>query len=312
MSKGKEHQRHHFVPQCYLNYFSHKGNNNNFYLHTYDKKSGKCFDLGVDKACQIKYFYKISEQSIIDRSQISPLSLEVDIFANEIEKKFSIILRELYSRKENIKNLIPQVFPLRQSEKKVIAHQIAIQYLRLPWQREWIVNFTKLNYPRVAEVYKQLYANIINSKDLLNSSLTFRFDETLIHAENLYLNDNLVNNIIDTISSQKWCFCYCPTNNICTSDNPIICLSDTSGKPARLGELNTITYFPIFPDLLLYIYQDKDKSNAMEDCIISEINDFAYKSFHVFLKLQSSRIFNLNNNFSDINNIYEQITNAKP
>ena len=41
MSKGEEHQKQHYVPQCYLNYFGYhkrKKNSKEFFLYAYDVK----------------------------------------------------------------------------------------------------------------------------------------------------------------------------------------------------------------------------------------------------------------------------------
>ena len=313
MSKGEEHQKQHYVPQCYLNYFGYhkrKKNSKEFFLYAYDVKRNIQKHTSVEDACQLPYFYKIPENFITDKAAVNTLSLEVDILAKEIESKYGILLKELFTRKEKCIAETASYFPIYDDEKAIFAKQIAIQYYRLPWQRERIVSFAHQFYDKTIEITKHLVAKVENNPSLSQQKLNLQFNDALIHAETLFLNDTSLDEISQHLCSMNWLFGYAPQKNICTSDNPIVIYNPMLGCPMTLNKKGIVVNFPLFPDLLLIISDYKEHS--FMNNLFMEISDFSHEAFHNFLSCQSTEIYNYNNDFEYIKNfIHGKNENAK-
>lgn len=302
MTNNKSHIKHHYVPQCYLKHFGQQKNNSKkgdeYFLYAYDLKRKRSMINSVEDVCYIRSFYSISDKSIIDPSRVNNLSIEIDLLANEIEYKFDILLNGLKERLGCYSNPKLKKFPFQGIERFLLAKQVVIQYLRMPRLRKLIVELYKRDYPKLIEIYQLLKAQI--TPDALNVKFNISYDEALIHAEGLFLNEELIDNLAKKLISYNWVFCYSQTMDICTSDNPIVICSHKTGYPKEIWDDDIIIYFPLYPCILLCMTDMSD--DKTHDCDIGEISVFAYESFHRLLSLQSEKIFNFNNKFDFIKN----------
>lgn len=298
-----EHLRHHYVPQCYLKYFGNIKNNSGkrkkkYFLYAINTKNRQPFSISIEDACQIKNFYSLSDETLAHDRSLDALTIECGIFAEKIEYRYSELLQTLYAKKEKALSLNDNAIALSSHEKEELAYYIAIQHLRMPQYRERIMNITRDGYPRLMQVFKHLVANVENDPQIANIELSYKYDEALIHGETGFLNPTFIHPIVTKLNNGTWLFAYSPAKDISTSNNPMVSFSANDGYPSPIFWRSSIFYFPLFPDILLIILP-KEYSD-FKDCTFAEIQDFAYTSFHNYLTVQSTEIYNYNNNFDKI------------
>lgn len=298
-----EHIRQHYIPQCYLNYFGHektgsKTTKKEYFLYALRRKNSLPHTVAVENACQIKYFYRLSDESIADNPILNPTTLEVDILGEDIESNFSKLLHSLYIKIDECIRNNYGTFLITLDEKQQLAEYIAIQHLRMPEYRKQVMNITRDGYPKVMEVFKHLVAKIENNPQIANLKLNYNYDEALIHAKMGFLNPIFISPIVNKLLSCKWLFAYSPSNDISTSNNPIVAYSVNDGGLARIDWKSSVVNYPLFPNVLLIIVPNG--ISDLDDYTFAEIQDFAFNVFHNYLALQSEEIYNYNNKFDNI------------
>lgn len=299
-----EHIKHHYIPQCYLKYFGHSKKNSRecnsgHFLYALNVKSLSSYTTSIDNVCQIKNFYRLTEETVSKDAKLNPLTLEIEILAQQIESQYSKILESLYEKKEQFLNKIEDVFPMSKNDKQKIAEFIAIQNLRMPYYRDYLMKMTREVYPQMMNIFKHLVAKVENNPRIAELNLTYKYDEALIHANMGFLNGKFIEPIVNKLFNCKWIFEYSPSKDISTSNNPIVSYSVRDYGLAPSGWNSSIVYFPLFPDILLVVIPP-EKDEGIQDCCFSEITEFASTSFHNYLAAQSTEIYNFNNNFENI------------
>lgn len=299
-----DHIKHHYIPQCYLKYFGHLKDTSSerhpeHFLHVFNKESQSSYTTSVENVCQIKHFYRLAEETISKDESLNVLSLEVEVLAQGIEAEYSSLLRLLYTKKENVLSQNKNIYPISCSEKKTIAEFIAIQHLRMPLYREQIMQITRDGYPKAMEIFKHLVAKVEHNPQISKLKLSYKYDEAMLHANMGFLNPMFVEPILTKLLNSKWLFAYSPSKDISTSNNPIVSFSIKDGMPSPIFWNSSVIYFPLFPDVLLILMPNNNECD-IPDCTFAEIQDFAFKSYHNYLALQSTEVYNYNNNFDKI------------
>lgn len=312
-----DHVKHHYIPQCYLNYFGHlkgtsAGRHSEYFLYVFNTKSQSSYTTSVENVCQIKHFYRLADETISKDESLNVLSLEVDVLAQGIEAEYNSLLRLLYTKKEDALSQNKNIYPISCSEKKDIAEFIAIQHLRMPLYREQIMQVTRDGYPQVMEIFKHLVAKVEHNPQIAKLKLSYKYDEAMLHANMGFLNPVFVEPILTKLLNCKWLFAYSPSKDISTSNNPIVSFSIKDGMPSPIFWNSSVIYFPLFPDVLLILIPN-NKECDIPDCTFAEIQDFAFDSYHNYLSIQSKEVYNYNNNFEKIKQFLNGKTeNAKP
>lgn len=286
MSKGEEHRKHHFVPQTYLRQFAQsngKVKNPKYYLYACNRKAKNPFKKNVEDACQIPYFYKISEEYISENPQdkINPLSLELDHFAHYVETNLTLILYEMNERKEDcLKNCV-NLFPMLENDKYLLAKQIVIQFLRHPKIRKQDISFFEDVYPKMIKLFQQGLAIELNKPEIAELNIGVKKDEVVLHAKHSYLNNEIVSKFAKDLSNNLWTFVYSPNKKFLTSDNPVVCVQQFHNeRPFNLGlnQKGAIKFFALSPDLLLIMMDENITSGV--DCKFGVASETCMKTYN--------------------------------
>lgn len=298
-----DHVKHHYIPQCYLKYFGHLKDtsvvrNPEYFLYVLNTKSHSSYTTSVENVCQKIFFYRLANETVSKDESLNVLSLEIEVLAQGIETEYNNLLKLLDTKKVDVLSQ-KNIFPISCSEKKKLAEFIAIQHLRMPGYREQIMQITRDGYPKMMEIFKHLVAKAEHNPQIANLKLSYKYDDAMLHANMGFLNTMFVEPILTKLLNCKWLFAYSPSKDISTSNNPIVSFSIKDGMLSPINWNSSVVYFPLFPDILLIMIPN-NKECDLPDCTFAEIQDFAFNSYHNYLAIQSTEVYNYNNNFDKI------------
>ena len=297
MSTCEKHKKHHYVPQTYLMQFAHsngKQKNPTYYLNTCNRQAQKPFPKNVEDACQLPYFYRISDEYLSENPEedLNALSLEVEYFANYVESNLTTILKEVRRRKEDCVQRKLNIFPMVENDKYLLAEQIVIQFLRHPKIREFDLSFFEDTYPKMIQLFQQNLAIELNDPKIAELNIGIKKDNTVLHASQTYLNEEIVSRFAKDLSQNLWSFVYSPEKRFMTSDNPIVCIQqllDERPFNCGLNQKGAIKFFALSPDLLL-IMMDKTLTPGI-DCKFGIATELCLATYHKALCYQSNEVY---------------------
>lgn len=268
--KNDKKARHHYIPQCYLRYFSSNGKS----VFVYNKNRG-IYPQSISKVACEKEFYTLSESVInsLKEEEISSDSLEKEFFANSIENQFGTILNKIRISLDFWKSDNKHAIVLEQSDKELFAACIAIQYLRMPNIRDkyWGME-TDGNKARL-EIIKSFFVNSHpDYKDFIND-IEFSIDEGFKSFKHFQIfgNQEFIDSIQDRILDKYWLFFVSEDGGFYTSDNPILLkphLSNQHPYYEGFGQKGVEVIFPISDFVLLtmwdksYFPEKKQRDNS--------------------------------------------------
>lgn len=269
----KEHKRHHYIPQCYLKNFSPDGKS----LWTYDKLNSKSYSSAIDNICCIDEFYTLPDGCIkkYTDERKNQLYIECDFFAENKESQYVQMLKKIITNKDIWINDSEQL-AITKEEKNELASYIAIQWLRTPDQREKIKNLDDDLMPQMIKIFQQGLEIEQNNPGIANLKIDYNIDPVIEHSCMTFLNDDFVAMYTSALLSGFWEFSVANSNEIYTSDFPIVV--ETHVKNVRpicegLASYGSEVSFPISKNIVLTIW-DKgyftDKSGV--DCKFNELN----------------------------------------
>ena len=240
-----ETRRHHYVPRCYLKYFSNNGRNINTFIIGRDKMPES---ISMKDVCVSKDFYTITEISIEDG--VCSNYIEKDHFEKQIEPQLDHTIRlfeglkiKAIQEKQSIGYILPDL------AERVIAQLILNQYFRGPRARRMIID----------ELSQAL------SKDELEN-----LDIAKTHAAMTFLNEDLMERLTKKLLSDYWIIRIHPNGDFYTSDNPVVVIDNKqlgSGRwevKADIGALNTAIFYPLTNEITVEIYDSAGFPEAMK------------------------------------------------
>lgn len=240
-------QKHHYVPQCYLNHFAKDG-----HIYYYSKKRRQHNYNAVEDICQSKYFYLITEKSWWTQFEI-----EKDFFSHSVEANMNMMINVI---EKSVQNALhgqssSERLIIREGTRRTIATMIFIQFYRTPR-------------------FRRFYSDkIITRKGI--SSITHEYteekvtDKVMVHALATYLNKELLRKTVDYLLNNRWIIRYSEDDVFLTSDNPVVWIPLREKNTdiitlENIGERRCFLYYPITPHIVLEIY-DKDTKNLSPD-----------------------------------------------
>ena len=119
---GKQTKRQHYIPRCYLKWFSANGKS----IYTYDKKLSKAYDAPMMSVCFENNLYTISDEFVARNnaesgtSEINRLTIERDFFSKGVEPNLDLMLRQIDEIREDWQAGREQYY-LNQQEKLSVA-----------------------------------------------------------------------------------------------------------------------------------------------------------------------------------------------
>lgn len=297
----------HYIPQCYLRQFSPDDKNKRF-LYAYSKRNSKSFKIAISKVCGINNFYGLSDEYLAKDSEqeLNRLSLESDFFGRNIEPEWGSLLRQIDERKclclaENCND-----FGVTVEEKRLIAKQIVIQYMRLPEVRKAVNGFSDELLQKHIRLFKEGLAIQMNNPDIAKMDIEGTFDEVVNHASCTFIDDDMVKEYSEVLSRNYWFFHYSPTKSFFTSDSPIFAFGhadnkcDVRNENMGLTRLGVELTFPLSPSLLVAIwdYRYFGKYKDFDGCF-GKVTDDYLKRCNITRFCQAKEyVFSYNDNFS--------------
>ena len=219
----EENKRHHFIPRCYLRFFSANGK----FVNVYSKKNKRNNSAqAISKTACEDCYYRIPERFVtnLNNKVFDPDFFEKEFFANNIEKLFGPILKTINCAAESWKINKSDNEVLKKSEREIFAALIAIQYLRMPNIRDLLWSFYKKHSVERLDIIKSSFASqSLKDKEYIES-IRINFDDhykSANHSE-IFSNQKIINNFQDHILNKVWIFYVNEHDNFYTSDNPIL------------------------------------------------------------------------------------------
>lgn len=251
-----ENKKHHYVPICYLKQFAYEKDS---IIHVYDKVNDKSFPRNIKDICYENFLYKLSNDylNFQNDTSLNPLSIENEYFAESLESDFDKILEWIRNVARNKYETGCHYFGLTDDSKFILAKNIAIQYLRTPFIRDFIVTEEKRVEEKILRLFKQGVAIEENNPGILDLPLEAEIDKVSCHATNTYLDDEYVCRIANHLANSYWHFYYSPFEQFYSSDNPVTIIhryKDVMERDYGLTDYGAEISFPLNPCLLLTIY----------------------------------------------------------
>lgn len=231
-----ETKRHHYVPRCYLKYFSNDGTNINTFIIGENKMPNPITMKGV---CVQKNFYTLGEAEALNAG-VNENYIEKDFFEKQVEPQLDRTIRLFEGLKIAIeKHGSSGGFELPVENQRIIAQLILIQYFRVPRARNEVIN-------KLSE-----YLSVKELADI---------DKVAAHASYTFLNEPFIKSLVDKLMSDYWIVRIHPGGDFYTSDNPVVVIDN--GKlsngiwdvKARIGATNTAIFYPLTNEMVLEIY----------------------------------------------------------
>lgn len=247
-------KRHHYVPRCYLKYFSKDGTNINTFIIGEDKMPSP---ITMKSVCVQKNFYTISKESAVEIG-VKENYIEKDFFEKQIEPQLDKTIR-IFDGLKSIteKNGKAIGFKLPTNDKQIIVQLILVQYFR---------------GPRVRQEIMEMMLNQYSEKEQA------QLDNVVIHASMTFLNEQLIKDLVNKLMSDYWILRIHPNGNFYTSDNPVVVIDNnklSNGEwdvKARIGSENTAVFYPLTNEMAIEIY---DVNGFPEVAIVNNTVQFS-------------------------------------
>lgn len=262
-----KHERHHYIPQCYLKGFS----TNRKSVWIYNKSKSKTYPTAIENIFYEKNFYTIDKNLIPEEGQdiINPDSIEYDFFAEHIESQYADILKIINKAIDGWSKNIPFIVGRRIPECWVnhLSLQLLIQYLRTPEARKEAFNLLKITRIIMAEYSKNSFISD-EEKIRYEEVLQKTYGESIDHFMVLFDKERLIDPCWSLLRNKIWSVYFSPNVDFFTSDSPIIFEREGSDKDINFMEFNlsylNITY-PITRHLLIRLW-DRESYKELEPC----------------------------------------------
>lgn len=278
---GKPNRLQHYIPQCYLRNFSADKKS----LLVYDKKQSKSYRMAIDKCCCQEDLYSIDESSIDkhDDKMITPLFFESKYFADNIEPKYSKLLKKIIQAKEQYLSTKVNTPIFTHDEKITFAHVLGVQWYRLPARKEQLHTFNLEWANAEADIIKGLMAHINNDPKFLDLDVSPTSDPAIDHAD-VYADYEFLEELANILADKYWEFYYTNTSQIYTSDYPITIESHVKNAPSYyegFGMYGAEISMPISSNIVLVIWDSqyfRDKNDI--DCLFSELDNKGIRRYN--------------------------------
>lgn len=210
MDKNKENINQHYIPRCYLQYFSINGK-----MIWNKKATDISSECSIKEICCEDDLYTIHTE-IIDRC----VCLEQKVLSAKIETPYGDYLKNIYEAgkkfqsKKCYKNRV-----LNDDEKFLFAAFIAIQYIRMPKFKRYfdLIAQDAMNTDFIRFMGATLKYEAENVE--LN---TYPFvSASLLHANFGYNNIDIIAKYANYLYDNYWEFLITTCPKVCTSNNPI-------------------------------------------------------------------------------------------
>ncbi|NKF05283.1 DUF4238 domain-containing protein [Clostridium gasigenes] len=260
----------HYVPQCYLRYFSQTRKKISK-VSLFDKK--KCVireNQNIEKVASERFFYDIDFETVINEANESGIKLDSEdieiikkidkqqmehTFSDFIESEMFVPIKEIVTSYTMMtKSSYSTRDVITEDKREKIAYYLAMQFLRTKKTKELMVQIYETI--KTGRIKKKL--RLMNVMDDFSDDFKIKLKDSQINLRHniLLMDPEIVMGIESVFLSCIWFIAVNETEiSFCTSDNPVV-------KNGRLKEQGLSTkgmeiIFPLTPKLAL-VMRERD------------------------------------------------------
>lgn len=263
---SEKQKKQHYIPDSYLKKFANQSENDKekYFFFGFDKVKNRTFLTSTADVCKEEDLYTVSNEylDVIDSPcEDKKKVFENDYFAHSEEKLF-------LSSLNNILLKVRDKQILSDKDKIEFCWHIADLYLRHPLRKRIILGSIK-----------QSYESTLRSMFMLNrnTKIDLDFDDSIIHYEFGYGDDELKRIVANVLFKHKWLFLTTDKPKVFyTSCDPISIEYHSNIPPSQLGITDKFTeiLFPLAFDVILIMWDSQcSESNNFEDLTIRRATD---------------------------------------
>lgn len=315
---GKQTKRQHYIPRCYLKWFSANGKS----IYTYDKKLSKAYDAPMMSVCFENNLYTISDEFVARNnaeagtSEINRLTIERDFFSKGVEPSLDLMLRQIDEIRKDWQASREQYY-LNPQEKLSVALHLVSLFFRHPL----LINSAVDDYMRMEraglDMIKEMLAVQTGEDGYRNLQVELECEKPVLGANLTFMSNELLMQFAETISKNIFVFWMSPEPVFYTSDFPIVVYAHVKDvRPLYMGlaQYGSEVMFALSPKLALSIF-DREcfKSDEDLDCCFIPAQEKEIKHHNLLQYVYAQRhIFSMNKDFSLIDFLYKQSGNKHP
>lgn len=306
-----QHKKQHYIPRCYLKWFSPDGKS----LYTYDKKASKKYQASMMSVCCQDNLYTISDEFVAKNNAeagtaaINSLTIEQDFFSKDIEPNLTLMLSQIDGIREEWLTGKGHYF-LNQNEKLEIALHIVSLYFRHPLLMDATVNNSIRAERANIDMVKMILATQTGNEEYNKLQIDLEYERPVLCANMTFMSNELLMDFANAVAKNIYVFWMSKDNDFYTSDFPItVYPHENNVRPMYMGlaQYGGEIMFTLSPGLALSIY-DREcfKSDEDLDGQFIPADDKTIRRHNMMRYLYAQRhVFSLNNDFRLIDFIYK-------
>lgn len=315
---AKQTKRQHYVPRCYLKWFSSDGKS----IHTYDKKLSRQYDAALMTVCFENDLYTISDEFVAKNnsepgtSTINRLSIEKDFFSKDVEPNLDLVLRQLDEIREDWIMGREQYY-LNSKEKLEVALHLVSLYFRHPLLIESAVDDYMRMERASLDMIKEMMAVQTGEDGYRKLQIELECEKPVLGANLTFMSNELLMQFAEAIAKNIFVFWMSTDNVFYTSDFPIVIYAhEKNVRPMYMGlaQYGGEVLFALSPKLALSIF-DRECFKSDEDLdgcfILAQDKEIKHHNLLQYVYAQR-HVFSLNKDFRLINFLYKQSGNKHP
>lgn len=301
----------HYVPRCYLKWFSPDGGS----LHTYDKKISKKYQASMMAVCCMDNLYTISDKFVAKNnaaasdSTVNRLTIEHDFFSKTVEPNLDLLLRQIDEIREEW-STGKEYYVINDREKLEISLHLVSLYFRHPLLMESTVDNSIRAERAHIDIMKMILASHTGNEGYNQLQIGLEYDKPALSASQTYMNEELLMDFAKAISKNIFVFWMSKDNDFYTSDFPIVVSPhEENVRPMYMGlaQYGGEVMFTLSPGLALSIYDReyfKPDENLDGHFIMADAKEIRRHNMTHYFYAQR-HVFSLKNDFSLIEFIYQ-------
>lgn len=315
---AKQTKKQHYIPRCYLKWFSSDGKS----IHTYDKKLSKKYDAPMMSVCFERDLYTISDEFVARNnaeagtSSINRLTIEKDFFSKDVEPNLDLMLRQIDEIRQDWLTGKEQYY-LNPQEKLSVALHLVSLFFRHPL----LINSAVNDYMRMEraglDMFKEMMAVQTGDDGYRKLQVGLECEKPVLGANLTYMSSELMMQFAEAIAKNIFVFWMSPDNVFYTSDFPIVVYAHVKGvRPLFMGlaQYGSEVMFALSPKLALSIFDRecfKSEENLDGCFILAQDKEIRHHNITQYVYAQR-HVFSGGDDFSLIDFLYKKSGNEHP
>ena len=308
--KEKQTKKQHYIPRCYLRWFSSDAKS----VFAYDKIISKSYRTSIMSVCYENNIYTISDEFIKRNnaekgaSQINRLTIEYDFFSQDIEPNLDLLLRQIDKIRKDWQTG-KEKYILNDKEKLEIALHLVSLYFRHPLVMESTVDNCIRAEKAQIDMLKMIMAAQTGDERYNKLQIGLEYDKPALSASMTFMNGEFLTDFAKEISKNIFVFWMSKGKDFYTTDFPIVVNPhEENVRPRYMGlaQYGGEIMFPLSPKLALSIYdREYFKKDEDLDCCFIEAEDKEIRRHNMVHYFYAQRhVFSLKQDFGLIDFIY--------